>query len=67
MDRTYNPNKPFAILMNGRPEDPDSHQSIAVYTPEEHQEYRKKGWKPAKEFTSMSVRALEHPKGYWNE
>lgn len=42
MNRTYNPSTPYAILMTGRPEEPESHRAIAVYSKEEYEQFRKK-------------------------
>lgn len=65
---TYNPDTPYGELMTGRPEDPDSHRRIAVYSKAEWEHFRAKGWKPATEFTEMARRALTDPKqkGYWS-
>lgn len=65
MNHTYNPDTPYATLMTGRPEEPDSHQHIAVYSQAEYERYRQRGWKPAKEFTEMARRAMTDQNGYW--
>lgn len=67
MNHTYKQAEPYALLMSGRPEDPDSHKAIAVYSKQECEEYRRKGWKPQKEFTAMYRRSVENPKGYWHD
>ena len=54
---TYSSSKPYAMLMKGRAEDGASHQSLAVYSKQEYQEYRAKGWRPAREFHEMIDRA----------
>lgn len=43
--------------MKGRPDEPDSWQALAVYSKEEEQEFRGKGWKPSKEFMASADRA----------
>lgn len=65
INHTYNNQEPYAVLMTGRADEPSSHRAIAVYSKEEYEAYRKKGWKTSKEFTLMSTRAMESPKGYW--
>jgi len=45
ISRTYNPRKPYKILMKGRPEESQSWQSIAVYNQEEYREFRRRGWR----------------------
>lgn len=67
MNHTYNPDRPYAVLMAGRPEEPSSHRSIAVYNKAEYEEFRQKGWKPEREFYAMHRRAVTQPKGYWND
>ena len=62
----YCPDKPYAVLMTGRPEESSSHKAIAVYSKQEYEEFRKKGWKPEKEFYEMHRRSRESPKGYWS-
>jgi hypothetical protein len=57
LSHTYNPAKPFATLMKGRPDETDSWQQIAVYSRQEYQEYRAKGWKPTNEFMASVDRA----------
>lgn len=59
MNHTVNRAKPYAMLMKGRPDESLSHQSIAVYSPQEQAEYRAKGWKPAREFMEMVHRARQ--------
>lgn len=54
---TYNPQKPYAELMRGRPDEPDSWQSIGVYSKAEHDEFRAKGWQPARTFMERADRA----------
>ena len=54
---TYNPRKPYAILMRGRPDEADSHQSLAVYSPDEFTEYRAKGWIRDRDFMERVDRA----------
>lgn len=54
---TFKLGKPYAMLMKGRPDESDSHRSIGVYSKSEHDEYRAKGWKPAREFMEMVDRA----------
>ena len=49
--------KVYAILMKGRPDESDSHQSLAVYSKDEYDRYRSRGWKPAREFHEMVDRA----------
>lgn len=66
ISHTYNPDRPYAELMTGRPEEPDSHRCIAVYSKAEYDAFRAKGWRPSKEFTEMARRALLHKKGYWS-
>lgn len=57
ISRTYNPRKIRTELMKGRPDEPDSWQALAVYSKEEEQEFRGKGWKPSKEFMASADRA----------
>ncbi|NJN35965.1 MAG: hypothetical protein HC794_01590 [Nitrospiraceae bacterium] len=57
IERTFSTRKLYAMLMKGRPDEPDSHQSIGVYDAKELQEYRARGWKPAREFMEMVDRA----------
>lgn len=57
MEHTYSTRKPYAILMKGRPDEADSHQSIGVYDADELRVYRARGWKPAREFMEMVDRA----------
>lgn len=66
ISNTYNPDTPYAELMTGRPDEPDTHRSIAVYSKAEYDAFRAKGWKPAKEFTEMARRALTSKNGYWS-
>lgn len=54
---TYNPRAPYKILMKGRPDEPSSWQSIAVYSHEEYREFRQRGWKVDREFMEMADRA----------
>jgi len=54
---TFSTNKLYAILMKGRADESPSHQSLAVYSKAEQEAYRKKGWKPAREFMEMVDRA----------
>jgi hypothetical protein len=63
--RGYRNQAPYAILMSGRPDESASHKAIAVYSREEYEEYKKKGWVRDREFTERWRRATEHPKGYW--
>lgn len=53
----YNPRKVYAVLMRGRPDEPDSWQSLAVYTVDEFHEYLGKGWKKDKAFMDSADRA----------
>lgn len=53
----YNPARPRAELMRGRPDEPESWQAIAVYSAEEEHRYRERGWIPAKEFMRRVARA----------
>jgi hypothetical protein len=53
----FNPKKPIAILMRGRPDEPDSWQSIGVYSHQELQEFRAKGWQPDRAFMERADRA----------
>lgn len=57
MDHTYKSDKPYATLMRGRPDDPKSHQHIAVYSKAELEAFRKKGWLHSKEFLLRVGRA----------
>lgn len=57
MQHTYNPARPYATLMRGRPDEPDSHQHIAVYSKEEFLKYRRYGWQTAKDFMARVERA----------
>lgn len=57
LSHTYNPRKPFGILMRGRPDEPDSHEAIAVYSKEEWDTYRGKGWQRDKDFMERVDRA----------
>jgi hypothetical protein len=57
INHTYNPTKPYAELMKGRPEESASWQSIAVYSRAEYDEFRGRGWKPAREFMNSADRA----------
>lgn len=57
ISHTYNPKRPIAILMRGRPEEPDSWQSIGVYSQHELQEFRAKGWQPDRAFMERADRA----------
>lgn len=66
INHTYNPDTPYAELMTGRPDEPDSHRRIAVYSKDEYQHFRAKGWKPAQEFTEMARRALTSKHGHWS-
>lgn len=59
ISNTYNPSKPYATLTKGRPDEPESWQSIAVYSKAEEQEWRSKGWKPTAEFMRSVDRARE--------
>jgi len=65
IDHTYKSQEPYAILMSGRPEESSSHKAIAVYSRDEYDAFRKKGWKDSREFTLMATRAMESKKGYW--
>lgn len=49
--------KPYAILFKGRPDEPDSWKSIGVYSKEEREYFRSKGWLPDKEFMDRADRA----------
>ena len=53
----FNPVRPYAILMKGRADEPASHQEIAVYSKQELDAYRQKGWKTAQAFLDMVNRA----------
>ena len=57
LSHTYNPKKPLAMLMRGRPDESDSWQSIGVYSTAELAEYRAKGWQPSKTFMERADRA----------
>jgi hypothetical protein len=57
MTQTFSSKKIYAILMKGRAEESASHQSLGVYSKEEYDTYRAKGWKPAREFMEMVDRA----------
>ena len=57
ISHNYNPKKPFAVLMRGRPDEPDSWQSIGVYSKAELEEYRAKGWQHDKVFMERADRA----------
>lgn len=57
IDSTFRPGKPYAMLMKGRPDESLSHQNLGVYSKSEYDEYRAKGWKPAREFMEMVDRA----------
>ena len=57
LSQTYNPRKPYAILMRGRPDESDTHQSIAVYSREEFAEFRAKGWQRDRDFMERVDRA----------
>ena len=54
---TFNPKRPYAMLMKGRPDESLSWQSIGVYSKAEYDEYRAKGWKPAQDFMERADRA----------
>lgn len=55
--QSYCSDKPYATLMKGRPDEPDSHQHIAVYSKDEFQTFRQKGWLPSVEFMERVDRA----------
>jgi hypothetical protein len=55
--QTYNPAKPYAMLMRGRPDEPDSWRSLAVYSKSEFKEFRQHGWQPAIVFMERADRA----------
>lgn len=57
INHTVNTAKPYAILMKGRPDESLSHQSLAVYSQSEYDEYRAHGWKPAQDFLERVDRA----------
>jgi hypothetical protein len=57
VSRTFNPRKPYSTLMKGRPDEPESWQSLAVYSKNEEAEFRGRGWKPSKEFMNSADRA----------
>lgn len=57
ISHNYNPTKPYATLMKGRYDEPDSWQSIAVYSKEEEKEFLAKGFKPTLAFMSNVDRA----------
>ncbi|MDE2102357.1 MAG: hypothetical protein KGL39_34240 [Patescibacteria group bacterium] len=57
VEHGYSTRKQYAWLMRGRPDEPASHQSLAVYSKAEHDEFRRRGWKPAREFMDMVDRA----------
>jgi hypothetical protein len=54
---TFSTRKIYAMLMRGRPDESASHHSLGVYSKQEYEEYRAKGWKPAREFMEMVDRA----------
>ncbi len=58
MDYTYNSSRPYATLMRGRPDEPDSHQHLAVYSRDEFVKYRHAGWITSKDFMARVDRAL---------
>lgn len=49
--------------MKGRPDEPRSHEQIAVYSREEYDAFRSRGWKPVLEFQEMIRRANYSHKG----
>lgn len=57
MARTFSTKKIYAMLMRGRPDESASHQSLGVHSKQEYDEYRSRGWKPAREFMEMVDRA----------
>ncbi len=57
MTHTFSPKKIYAMLMRGRADESASHQSLGVYSRQEYETYRAKGWKPAREFMEMVDRA----------
>ena len=57
ISNNYNPKKPLAMLMRGRPDESDSWQSIGVYSKAELDEYRAKGWQPSTTFMERADRA----------
>lgn len=57
ISRGYNSRKPRTTLMKGRPDESESWQAIAVYSIEEEQAFRSRGWKTAKEFMNSADRA----------
>jgi hypothetical protein len=58
MNHTYNPSTPYATLMRGRPDEPDSHQHIAVYSKHEYETFIRKGWVKSMEFMARVERAM---------
>lgn len=66
INRGYKSDTVYAVLSCGRPEESASHRSIAVYSKEEYDDFRRKGWKPHKEFCEMARRATVDRKGYWD-
>lgn len=58
MNSTYNSSKPYATLMKGRPDEPNSHQHLAVYSKDEYQQFRRKGWIKSVEFMDRVERAM---------
>lgn len=57
INRAFTTDKPYAMLMKGRPDESESHKSIGVYSRQEYDFFRSKGWKPAREFMEMVDRA----------
>lgn len=57
MNHTYNPDTPYATLMRGRPDEPDSHQHVAAYSKSEYEALRKQGWLKPVEFMERVDRA----------
>jgi hypothetical protein len=61
--RGFSTRRVYARLMKGRPEEPLSHQQIAVYSRDEYDAMRAHGWKPVLEFQEMIRRALYSSRG----
>lgn len=57
ISHNFKPTQPYATLMKGRYDEPDSWVSIAVYSKDEEAEYRGKGFKPTSAFMSNVDRA----------
>jgi len=58
ISHTYNGNrKVYAVLFKGRPDEPESWKSIAVYSREEMDHFLGKGWQKDKYFMDRADRA----------